>query len=401
MEIIKQNLLGMAVVSIFAGHTSADAFTDALTSGKAYGDFRLRYESADQDNAAKDATALTLRSKLGYKTGSVAGLSAVLEFEDSRIIGGVDEFTVGPTGFNAGEYSVIADPETTEVDQAFLQYKSNRLTAKLGRQVITLDGHRHVGHVGWRQDRQTFDAVRLTFSPADSVKVDLAYINQRNRIFAEVIDTESSDVLANVSFKTSVGKVVTYAYLLDDETLSTELDTYGISLKGATEGDMPILYAVEFATQDVVKGSVKADVDFFSWSLGTKISGFTVKLGQEVFGAKDGANFATPLATLHKFQGWNDVFLGNTFNPTGNLSMTGLEDSTLTVMGKVGPGKLMVVYHDFSSEETGADFGTEVDVSYSMTFGKNYYAGVKFGIFDTDGYSVDTDKLWLWTGLKF
>ncbi|WP_246283085.1 alginate export family protein [Marinifaba aquimaris] len=54
---------------------------------------------------------------------------------------------------------MIADPESTEVDQALLQYKGKSWTTKLGRQIIALDGQRFVGHVGWRQDSQTFDAL--------------------------------------------------------------------------------------------------------------------------------------------------------------------------------------------------------------------------------------------------
>ena len=166
---------------------------------------------------------------------------------------------------------------------------------------------------------------------------------------------------------------------------------------------MPILYGFEYATQAVEKGAVDADVDYLMWSLGTKISGFTVKIGQEIFSAEDGANFATPLATLHKFQGWNDVFLGGTFNPTGGLSASGIEDTTITFAGKVGPGKLTVMYHDFQAAESVAadDFGSELDIAYAMKFGKNYYGGIKYGAYSADDAAVDTDKLWLWVGAKF
>lgn len=42
-------------------------FHDALSSGVVSGDIRLRYESVEQDNALKDADALTVRTRLGYK----------------------------------------------------------------------------------------------------------------------------------------------------------------------------------------------------------------------------------------------------------------------------------------------------------------------------------------------
>ncbi len=50
----------------------------------------------------KDATALTLRTKVGYSTGSYEGFSALIEFEDSRIVAGEDDFSVPPIGFKPG-----------------------------------------------------------------------------------------------------------------------------------------------------------------------------------------------------------------------------------------------------------------------------------------------------------
>ena len=44
----------------------ASTFTDALIGGKANADFRLRYENVDQDNALKNADALTLRKAHAY-----------------------------------------------------------------------------------------------------------------------------------------------------------------------------------------------------------------------------------------------------------------------------------------------------------------------------------------------
>ena len=134
--------LGMTAPAIAGG------VADAITSGTVSGDFRLRFEDVDQDNPLKDASALTLRSRLGYTTAEYEGFSAKVEFEDNRVVAGQDDYSVPPTDFNKGEYSVIADPEFTELDQGYLQYKQGELTAKLGRQVITYDNHRFIGHVG-------------------------------------------------------------------------------------------------------------------------------------------------------------------------------------------------------------------------------------------------------------
>ena len=215
MKKFNHSLLAVSVAlstTSFTAASHADVLTELLEGAKLYGDLRLRYETVDEDNALDDADAVTLRTRVGFNTGTVNNFSATVEFEDSRAVFGLDDYTVGPTGFNVGEYSVIADPQSTELDQAFIQYKSDGVTAKVGRQVITLDGHRFVGHVGWRQDRQTFDAATVTFTPTEELSIFAGYIGQRNRIFAEVADITSDDFLLNASYKTPVGKLVGYYY---------------------------------------------------------------------------------------------------------------------------------------------------------------------------------------------
>ncbi|NHN37987.1 alginate export family protein [Pseudomaricurvus alcaniphilus] len=402
MKNLKRNVLASAVAlsSVVAVPTlAATTVAEALSGGKAYGDFNLRYEAVDQDNALDDASALTLRSRIGYVTDSLNGFSATVEFEDSRIVAGVDEFSVPPTGFQTGEYSFIADPETTELDQAFIQYKTDMVTAKLGRQVLTLDNHRFVGHVGWRQDRQTFDGLSLVATPVAGLTVTYAYLDERNRIFAEAADVDSKDHLLNLSYKTPVGTLTAYSYLLEmDVATDNALDTYGVRFAGSTEADgTKFLYELEYATQSSEMGSSDFDADYLLLEGGVVISGITAKLGYEVLGSDDGDyGFSTPLATLHKFNGWADMFLAT--------PGVGIEDMYVSVGTKVGPGMLTVVYHDFSADDASAsldELGSEVDVSYGMKFGKHYNAGIKYAAYSADDFSVDTDKLWVWVGASF
>ncbi|MFT6030425.1 MAG: hypothetical protein ACI8O8_002170 [Oleiphilaceae bacterium] len=72
----------------------------------------------------------------------------------------------------------------------------------------------------------------------------------------------------------------------------------------------------------------------------------------------------TPLATLYKFNGWADVFL--------NTPADGLTDLYASAAGKVSGGKWMVAYHEFDSDEGSTDLGSELDISFSKGFGKNY-----------------------------
>ena len=394
--------LGLAIAAVVAGGAfssqalaSADEITKALTSGTVYGDFRLRYENVEQDNTLKDANALTLRTKLGYNTGSYEGLSATVEFEDSRVVAGQDSYAPETAG-----YSVIADPETTELDQGYLQYKTDMLTVKAGRQVLTLDNHRFVGHVGWRQDRQTFDALSINYKFTKDLEATYAYLDQRNRIFAETQDVDSKDHLLNVSYSAGIGKVTAYSYLLEvDNNTDNAIDTYGLRFDGSTKIDeeLKALYTLEYAYQENESAGNTLETNYMLVEGGVAVSGITAKLGYEVLSSKDSlVGFATPLATLHKFNGWADQFLAT--------PKDGLTDLYVSFAGGLAGGKWMLAYHDFEADQGSADYGDEIDLSFTKGFGKNYSAGVKYAIYsagDTATNKVDTDKLWLWVGAKF
>jgi hypothetical protein len=381
---------------------AADSLYEALSSGKASGNFNLRYEGVSQDNTVKDASAFTLRTRLGYTSAELEGWSVSFELEDNRIVLGQGDYTVGPTGYNLGEYSVIADPEFTEVDQAFVQYKKNKLTLKLGRQVIALDGQRFVGHVGWRQDRQTFDAATVIYAVSEKLKVQYSYLNQRNRIFGEMADLDSKDHLLNLNYKTDFGIVTAYSYLLEvDNATNNALDTYGISFKGKTTavnaGGSTFLYAVEYATQSSESGETYFDADYLFAEVGMNFSAVTAKIGYEVLGSDNGNYaFATPLATLHKFNGWSDQFLGT--------PSQGLVDMIFTLTGKAGGGNWVAAYHDFSADsptESVDDLGSEINLQYVKPFAKYYTAAIKYASYSGANGRVDSDKIWLWVSTKF
>lgn len=380
---------------------SADAFTDAVTGGKAFGDFRLRYESVDQDNALDNASALTLRSRIGYITGELEGFSATVEFEDNRIVGGVGDYAVVPTGYNVGQYSVIADPEHTELDQGFIQYNAGTFTARLGRQVISYDNHRFVGHVGWRQDRQTYDGLTLSYAPMEKLTLSYAYVSQVNGIFAEETDAETQNHFFNAAYASPIGKIVAYSYLIDYvDGPQSERDTFGVSLNGSVPaGEVKLLYTAELASQSFDGAGAESDTDYTLLEGGVAVAGITAKFGYEVLGSDDGmASFQTPLATLHKFNGWADQFI------VGGTPAGGLVDTYASVGGSLAGGSWAVIYHEYSADEDSPgmeDYGDEWNMVYSRKFAKNYNAGIKYAAYSADDYKVDSDILWLWVGMSF
>ena len=401
---MNKHAISVALATAFIGSATsqmafAEGITDALTSGKASVNLNLRYESVEQDNALEDASALTLRTLLAYDTASYKGFSAKVEMEDTRIVLGQGDYTVGPSGYNVGEYSVIADPEHTELDQGYIQYKNDVFSARLGRQVITMDGHRFVGHVGWRQDRQTFDGLSAKYAPVKDLTLQYAYITQRNRIFAQDADLDAKDHLINAAYKTAYGTLTGYGYLLEvDNDTDNALDTFGVSFAGSTKADeTTILYRAEYASQSSESATTDFDVDYLNFEAGAVFSGITVKVGYEVLGSDDGLfGFSTPLATLHKFNGWTDQFLGT--------PSQGLVDTSFTLTGKALGGGWTAVYHKFDADDasdTVDDLGSELNLSYVKKFAKHYTAGIKYAAYSAADVNVDTDKLWVWINAKF
>ncbi|WP_158675289.1 alginate export family protein [Thiohalobacter thiocyanaticus] len=111
----------------------------------------------------------------------------------------MEDFNSGPGGNGKAGYSVIGDPDGTEVNQAYLGYDVMPETGiRLGRQRIILDNARFVGNVGWRQREQTYDAVRLTSGSLPDTTFDYAYMDNVQNIFGA--DVAMSNHIINLGY---------------------------------------------------------------------------------------------------------------------------------------------------------------------------------------------------------
>jgi hypothetical protein len=59
------------------------------------------------------------------------------------------------------------------------------------------------------------------------------------------------------------------------------------------------------------------------------------------------------------------------------------------------------VWHDFSAEATGADYGSELDLLVSRKFAERYELLVKYADYSADGLFTDTAKFWLQLAASF
>ncbi len=410
------SLLATGMTSMALAPTTAqaeDAFIDALTGGKVSFSARARYENVNQDNALEDADAFTLRTTLGYKTGAFHGFSGFIEFEDVSHLG-PDDFNAAGTNGEPG-YSIVADPEGTEVNQAYLAYDAFDTTFKFGRQIITYRDapfHRFIGTVGWRQNWQTFDAFSIVNKSLPNTTLSYAYLDKVQTIFGEdgnlaPLMVEDGEIemdshLFNAQYSgLPIGNLEGYAYLLDYEDSLDDSAysraTYGARLSGAQPLNeaFKVVYTAEYATQDDYADGEMDQQDYYLLELGGKYKGWLLKLSHEVQEGDGTFSFRTPLGTNHAYQGWADIFL--------NTPTQGLEDTYVTLVGNVLGAKLVAVYHDFETDEDSLDAGDEFDIMLEKTFKEHYTVGVKYADYNADDEfgGVDTEKFWLYGQLKF
>jgi uncharacterized protein YjbI with pentapeptide repeats len=397
-QLTRRRLILVTAVSIAALSTDAHgtSISEAITGGKVNLDVRYRYEYVSQDNALKDANASTVATRLGYMTGDVAGVEGFIELSNVTAVFG-DDYNSKVN--NKTQYSVVADPEISVANQAYLTYTGLPHTGiKFGRQRMILDNARFIGNVGWRQTEQTYDGVSLTNSSLPHTKLTYAHLTNANTITGGN-NTMHTDIVHGAFTGLPGGTLVAYAYLLDlrhASALSTQ--TLGARFFGHTQvaDAWSALYTAEFAHQsDYGDNPASFNLNYWRAELGTRVHGAAVKAGYEVLGSNGTNSITTPLATLHAMNGWADQFLST---PT-----QGLEDLYVTLSGSVRGVGLTAVYHSFKPNKGGGDFGSEWDVSAKRPINKIYTVLLKYAGFRTGntGGKVDTDKVWLMGRVKF
>lgn len=370
---------------------------DTIAKGKVNVDVRLRYEQVDQSSLPDQSFAPTIRTRVGYTTAPLYGFKAMVEGVNVSDIG--PEHNYNAAGSNGqGTRPVVADPPLTRLDQAWLAYSyTNLFTTKFGQQVINLDNQRFVGNVGWRQNMQTFDAVTVGSEPVEKLNLSYGYIWDVHRVFGNVDglpnankDFDSSSHLFNVSYSGwKYGRFVGYSYLLDLSNAAgnnNSCATYGGYFAGAApiNDKVAVDYRAEYAYQtDYAKSTLNYNASYYNFEGGLSVKPVAFGGGYEVLGSGSNsgagggrASFRTPLATLHAFNGWDDVFLTTPAN--------GLRDIygyfQVTVPAVQVP--IRFVYHKFDADYGSGDYGQEYDVVATRKFGKYWSAMLKYACYN-------------------
>lgn len=369
---------------------------------------RLRYEQVEQDGLALDANALTLRVRAGVEAKQ-GPLTALVEAQGNLAIAG--DYDDGLQG--AATRPLIADPQNVAIYRAQLGLKLPFGTLTAGRQRIALDDERFVGNAGFRQNAQTFDAVRAEITPLKGLKADLTYAWAVRTIWgidgtgARQRAVSGDNILANLSYATPIGTLTGFGYWVDQDEAAVQAyrlssKTLGARLAGAQPiGKAKLAYQLSYARQtDFHRNPNDYAADYWLADLSLDLNGPKLSAGYEILGASSGAaftSFQTPLGTNFKFQGWADKYL--TTPPDG---VRDLYVSAGWGWKAIGPAKGVIfqaAWHRYESDRLARHYGDELNLLASAKFGKTT-ASVRFADYQADRFATDTSKFWLqldWT----
>lgn len=278
-----------------------------------------------------------------------------------------------------------------------------------GRQRIALDDERLVGNVGFRNNAQTFDAVRAELAPLKGVKLDIAYAWDVRTIWgtdgrgARQRGVGGDNVFVNLAAATPIGTLTGFAYLVDQDEPEVQgyrlaSQTYGGRLAGsrALGPKVQLSYQLSWATQsDYHRNPNRYTADYWLADATLDVRGWKLNGGYEVLGADKGmalTSFQTPLGTNFKFQGWADKYL--TTPPEGVRDFYAGGGYGWKKLGRVDALTLQATWHRFQSDRLDRHYGDEIDILASVKVKKTLLSA-RYARYQADRLATDTSKFWL------
>lgn len=357
---------------------------------------RLRGETIDQEGYAQAAHALTLRTRAGWRSPTRRGLQVLIEGEGVTVL---DDRYSAPMAPDPSR-PAVADGEALELNRAQLRWTGPAATEIVaGRQRLVVGNGRFVGNSGWRQNEQTFDALRISTSALRHVTLTWTFADRVRRPLGA---DHSQGVwrgqvhLLQAEADTPAGRLAAFGLTTDfDNAPAQSSKTIGARLSGSRPlaGGLSATWTGEYAVQrDNGANPLEFTLDFQSVILGVQTSRWSAGLGYERFEGDGAAGFQTPLGSGHGFLGWSDVI--------GPTPAFGLRDqfvrgqTTFSALDR--PLRLTAEAHDFKDAAGARDLGRELDLSAALSVDSHWSVELAAAHFVADHpIYADTDKAWL------
>jgi hypothetical protein len=437
MRFLSKQGASVSVLALLCSTMAAHAelpLAGIIAQGRPVIDLRARYETVTDNSKALDANANTIRARLGYDTGYWNNLQLGFEFDQIWTVGGA---TYNSTRNGKTAYPTIADPSMTVLNRLTLTYASDFDTKfTIGRQRLLIGNQRFVGNAGWRQHEQTYDSLSAVNTSITDLTFTYAYLYRVNRVNGPAIPVPSntnpaatgqanyfksdSHVMDAVYIGVDNLRLEAYAFLLDlsapgfatalaQQTAASRLSTatYG----GRADYSLPIGADVatkltgEFAHQtNYANNPLSISLNYWLGEASATYAGVTGLVGYEVLEGNGTIGFATPLATLHAFNGWADMFLTTPANGLKDLyfkASYALPADFIEMKSLTG----IVTWHDFTTDNLNAGIGSEWDASLELAVDANASVLAKYAAYQGSGVALggfpDKSIFWLQLAYKY
>ncbi len=334
-------------------------------------DARLRFEEGRDGAFVDDARALTGRVRAGFATGRWDGVALLFEVDATRSLG-VSDFNSGVNGRT--EFPLVPDPDSRRVNRLHLSWRGGggeEIT--VGRQRVIHDDQRFVGNVGFRQNEQTLDALRLRLGSPEGLSAEYTWgwqVNRPSGSESPGAREHASLHLVRASYPLLGGTLTGFAYWMAfDERLAGDSNRT-LGARWEVERPMAPGLRARFAFAGATQEEHGENPDTFSLGYGRvdaglllPASGWSATWTLEALGSDGSRGFTTPLATRRSFQGFAGAF--------PSTPPSGIDDRRIEVAwarpvaSGPPPIRAFVRRHTFEAREgevAGEELGTEWNV---------------------------------------
>lgn len=375
--------------------------------GQAFADLRYRLEVVDEDAFDEQAQASTMRLRLGGTTPSARGFDAGVAFQTTRVVG---EPRYEDTTGSPGRFPTVRDPEDTIASEGWGRFRSREgvFQFKIGRQPLSHDNERFIGTDSFRQLEQTFNAAATRFGTGETARADIQYITQANRVVGpnhpDPMQATSKLEALVFDYDQAIGdtRLGVYAHEMEFKDDSPSHRNLGIRLKGRLPWTERFSYRMEYARQEGINDEGPPDeLGYRHLRLAQDLEGWSWELGSERLEGDRQWAVQTPLASLHRHNGWADRFL---VTPA-----FGLVDHYVGVNFEQGEWDFGSRVHDFHLDDGSGRYGQELSLSAGrdifgpvrLQFGLSHYAGEEENFYPGDEFEGDRTRAWFSLTARF
>jgi hypothetical protein len=237
---------------------------------------------------------------------------------------------------------------------------------------------------------------QANYFKSDSHVMDAVYVgveNLRLETYAFLLDLSAPGFATTAAQQTATARLSTATY-------GGRAD-YGFPINK----DIAAKLTGEFAHQtNYANNPLSISLNYWLGEASATYAGVTGLVGYEVLEGNGTIGFATPLATLHAFNGWADMFLTT---PTNGLKDFYAKASYALPADFIGMRSLtgIVTWHDFNTDRLSAGVGSEWDASLELAVDDKASVLAKYAAYQGAGLAVggfpDKSIFWLQLAYKY